>query len=237
MDRRQGPRAGGARRDRRAPRNTSATARVAPALRLGQMVNMHNDGSATSASSSSPHPRPDRLPHRVPHRHARQRHPPPRLRGLRALAGRDPGRGRTAAWWPTASARRPASRSSTCRSAFFVGPGLRYVYEGMIVGVNSRIDDIYVNICKEKKLTNMRASSSDDTVRLTPPRIMSLEQALEFIRQGRVRGDHAGRRARPQGRALAAPAPEERAGPHGGRERGSGLGRRLYDAAGPIAQR
>ncbi len=68
------------------------------------------------------------------------------------------------------------------RGELFVGPGAD-VYEGMIVGVNSRIDDMDVNICKEKKLTNMRASSSDDTVRLTPPRIMSLEQALEFIRQ------------------------------------------------------
>ena len=61
-----------------------------------------------------------------------------------------------------------------------VGPGIE-VYEGMIVGENSRADEMDVNPTKEKKLTNMRASGSDDTVRLVPPRPMSLEQALEFI--------------------------------------------------------
>ncbi|MGZ4800196.1 MAG: translational GTPase TypA, partial [Acidimicrobiia bacterium] len=55
------------------------------------------------------------------------------------------------------------------------------VYEGMIVGENARSDEMDVNPTKEKKLTNQRTSSSDDTVRLTPPRPMSLEQALEFI--------------------------------------------------------
>ena len=61
-----------------------------------------------------------------------------------------------------------------------VGPGVE-VYEGMIVGENARSDEMDVNPTKEKKLTNMRASGSDDTVRLVPPRPMSLEQALEFI--------------------------------------------------------
>ena len=61
-----------------------------------------------------------------------------------------------------------------------VGPGVE-VYEGMIVGENARSEEMDVNPTKEKKLTNMRSSSSDDTVRLTPPRPMSLEQALEFI--------------------------------------------------------
>ena len=51
----------------------------------------------------------------------------------------------------------------------------------MIVGENSRGDDMDVNVCKEKKQTNMRASGSDDTVKLTPPQQLSLEQALEFI--------------------------------------------------------
>ena len=51
----------------------------------------------------------------------------------------------------------------------------------MIVGENSRAGDMDVNICREKKLTNMRASSSDETVKLTPPREFSLEHALEFI--------------------------------------------------------
>ena len=66
------------------------------------------------------------------------------------------------------------------RGQMLVGPGVE-VYEGMIVGENSRSDEMDVNPTREKKLTNMRTSSSDDTVRLTPPRILSLEQALEFI--------------------------------------------------------
>ncbi|MGZ6912658.1 MAG: translational GTPase TypA [Acidimicrobiia bacterium] len=61
-----------------------------------------------------------------------------------------------------------------------VGPGVE-VYEGMIVGESSRSEEMDVNPTREKKLTNMRASGSDDTVRLTPPRPMSLEQALEFV--------------------------------------------------------
>ena len=68
------------------------------------------------------------------------------------------------------------------RGSLFVAPGVE-VYEGMIVGENSRADDLDVNATKEKKLTNMRASSSDETVRLIPPRPLSLEQALELIRE------------------------------------------------------
>jgi GTP-binding protein len=56
-------------------------------------------------------------------------------------------------------------------------------YEGMIVGENARDNDLDVNITKEKKLTNMRASTSDDAVKLTPPRVMNLEQSLEWIRE------------------------------------------------------
>ena len=67
------------------------------------------------------------------------------------------------------------------RGTLFTGPGV-LVYEGMIVGENARAEDMDVNATKEKKLTNMRASSSDETVRLIPPRPLSLEQALEFIR-------------------------------------------------------
>ncbi len=66
------------------------------------------------------------------------------------------------------------------RSSLFVGPGTE-VYEGMVVGENPRPEDMDVNICREKKQTNIRAAASDDTVRLTPPRLLSLEQALEFI--------------------------------------------------------
>jgi GTP-binding protein len=66
------------------------------------------------------------------------------------------------------------------RGTLFVGPG-EPVYEGQIVGEHSRDNDLAVNITKEKKLTNVRSSTSDEAVRLTPPRIMSLEQAIEWI--------------------------------------------------------
>ncbi|MFN8224409.1 MAG: translational GTPase TypA [Gaiellales bacterium] len=67
------------------------------------------------------------------------------------------------------------------RGSLFVGPGVE-VYEGMIVGENARAEDLDVNATKEKKLTNMRSSTADELVRLIPPRPLSLEQALEFIR-------------------------------------------------------
>ncbi|WP_050060805.1 translational GTPase TypA [Silvibacterium bohemicum] len=66
------------------------------------------------------------------------------------------------------------------RGVLFVAPGVE-VYEGMVVGEHSRDNDLDVNVVREKKLTNMRASSSDEAVRLTPPRAMNLEQAIEFI--------------------------------------------------------
>ncbi|MFW5631443.1 MAG: translational GTPase TypA, partial [Acetivibrio ethanolgignens] len=66
------------------------------------------------------------------------------------------------------------------RGTLFVGPGEK-VYGGMIVGQNGKTDDIEVNVCKKKQLTNTRASGSDDALKLTPPRILSLEQALEYI--------------------------------------------------------
>ena len=66
------------------------------------------------------------------------------------------------------------------RATLFVSPNDQ-VYAGMIVGENPRAEDMDVNICKEKKQTNVRAAASDDTIRLTPPRKMSLEQALEYI--------------------------------------------------------
>ncbi len=66
------------------------------------------------------------------------------------------------------------------RATLLVGPG-DPVYEGMVVGINPRAEDMDVNICREKKLTNVRAAASDDTVRLTPPLRLSLEQALEMI--------------------------------------------------------
>jgi GTP-binding protein len=66
------------------------------------------------------------------------------------------------------------------RGEIFVSPG-QDVYEGMIVGENSRDSDLTVNIVREKKLTNMRSSSADDAIRLVPPKIMTLELAIEFI--------------------------------------------------------
>ncbi|MBU5676794.1 translational GTPase TypA [Alkaliphilus sp. MSJ-5] len=66
------------------------------------------------------------------------------------------------------------------RGKMFISPGTD-VYEGMIVGESSRLEDIAVNVCKKKQLTNMRASGSEDSLRLTPPIIFSLEQSLEFI--------------------------------------------------------
>jgi len=68
------------------------------------------------------------------------------------------------------------------RGEMFVSPGTE-VYEGMIVGENARDADLNVNIVKEKKLTNMRASTADEAIRLVPPRLLNLEQAIEFIRE------------------------------------------------------
>ena len=66
------------------------------------------------------------------------------------------------------------------RGEMFVGPGVQ-VYEGMILGENSREDDMNVNVTKEKKQTNMRSSSADEAIRLIPPRELTLEKAIEFI--------------------------------------------------------
>jgi GTP-binding protein len=68
------------------------------------------------------------------------------------------------------------------RGALFVGPGVE-VYEGMIIGENARSEDMDVNPTKERKVTNVRSSTSEELVRLIPPRLLSLEQALEFIRE------------------------------------------------------
>ena len=66
------------------------------------------------------------------------------------------------------------------RGEIFISPALA-VYEGMIIGENARMSDMDVNVCREKKQTNMRASSADEAIRLIPPRILGLEQAIEFI--------------------------------------------------------
>ncbi len=66
------------------------------------------------------------------------------------------------------------------RGTLFIGPGEK-VYSGMVVGQNGRGEDIELNVCKKKQLTNTRSSSADEALRLTPPKVLSLEQALEFI--------------------------------------------------------
>ena len=66
------------------------------------------------------------------------------------------------------------------RGTLFIGPGAK-VYSGMVVGQNGKGEDIELNVCKKKQLTNTRSSSADEALRLTPPRILSLEQALDFI--------------------------------------------------------
>ena len=66
------------------------------------------------------------------------------------------------------------------RGQLFIEPGTK-VYEGMIVGMNPKNEDISVNVCKKKQVSNMRASGSDEALRLSPPRRLSLEQCLEFL--------------------------------------------------------
>ena len=96
------------------------------------------------------------------------------------------------------------------RGTLFVEPTTE-VYEGMIVGENSRADDMDVNITKEKKLTNVRASSSDNFEKIVPPRKLSLEQSPGVLPRGRVRRGDARGRPHPQGRARP-----DRASPDGG---------------------
>ena len=71
------------------------------------------------------------------------------------------------------------------RGLTFIEPGVP-VYEGMVVGLHARDDDLVVNVCKEKKMTNVRSSTSDIAVKLTPPMLMSLEEALDFIAEDEV---------------------------------------------------
>jgi len=66
------------------------------------------------------------------------------------------------------------------RGVLFIGPGVK-VYSGMVIGQSPKVEDVEINVCKKKQLTNIRAAGSDDALRLSPPRTLSLEQALEFI--------------------------------------------------------
>jgi GTP-binding protein len=100
------------------------------------------------------------------------------------------------------------------RGSLFVTPGTE-VYEGMIVGENSRSDDMDVNICRERKVTNVRQSTAEELERLVPPRLLSLEQALEFCADDECVEVTAGRR----------PAAQDRPRRQGARRRPLGIGR------------
>ena len=151
------------------------------AVRKGRMENMINHGTGwVRLEYTVPGPRADRVPDPVPHRHPGDRHRAPRVRGLRAVGRADAGAPHRVA------GRRPVRHGHHLRmfwlqerGSLFVTPGTE-VYEGMIVGENSRSDDMDVNITRERKLTNVRQSTGEELERLVPPRVLSLEQALEF---------------------------------------------------------
>ena len=82
--------------------------------------------------------------------------------------------------WEAGSTTAYALKSAEERGQLFVGPGVS-VYEGMVIGENARGSDLPVNVCKKKHLTNMRASGGDMEIRLTPPRSMSLDEAIEYL--------------------------------------------------------
>jgi GTP-binding protein len=82
--------------------------------------------------------------------------------------------------WEAGTTTAYALKSAEERGALFYGPGVD-VYEGMVVGENARSGDIVVNVCKKKHLTNVRAARGDMEIRLTPPRQMSLDEAIEYL--------------------------------------------------------
>jgi GTP-binding protein len=82
--------------------------------------------------------------------------------------------------WETGTTMAYSLETAETRGTIFVGPGQK-VYAGQIIGLNRRNEDMEINVCKAKHLTNMRSSSSDGTVQLTPPKIMSLEECLDFL--------------------------------------------------------
>jgi GTP-binding protein len=82
--------------------------------------------------------------------------------------------------WEAGETTAYALKSAEERGTLFYGPGVS-VYEGMVVGENARAGDIVVNVCKKKHLTNVRASRGDMEIRLTPPRQMSLDEAIEYL--------------------------------------------------------
>ena len=82
--------------------------------------------------------------------------------------------------WEMGTSTTYALKSVEERGVLFIGPGVE-VYEGMVVGENARSIDIAVNVCKKKHLTNVRAARGDMEIRLTPPRQMSLDEAIEYL--------------------------------------------------------
>lgn len=73
-----------------------------------------------------------------------------------------------------------ALENAQLRGELFIGPGVE-VYRGMVVGEHSRAGDLQINVCKRKHLTNLRSSTADISAKLIPPKVMSLEQYLEFL--------------------------------------------------------
>ncbi len=103
------------------------------------------------------------------------------LKGYEPFTGEIKGRGRGALIaWEDGESITYGLFNAQERGTLFIGAGVK-VYEGMIVGENSRIEDIVVNVCKKKHATNTRASGSDDALKLVPPKNLSLEQCLDFI--------------------------------------------------------
>ena len=153
------------------------------AARKGRLEQMTTDADGRVADGvRHPRPRPRRLPRPAADRDARHGAAAPDRRGLRALGGRGhPPHDRRPGERPAGQLERlrplqPPGAGAHCSST----PACE-VYEGMIVGENSRPGDMDVNPTKEKKLTNIRTHSHDETLRLTPPPPMTLESAIEFI--------------------------------------------------------
>jgi len=82
--------------------------------------------------------------------------------------------------WEAGTSTSYALKNAEERGVLFIGPGTE-VYEGLVVGESARPDDLAVNVCKKKHLTNMRAARGDMEIRLTPPRQMSLDEAVEYL--------------------------------------------------------
>ncbi|MEI9968502.1 MAG: hypothetical protein WDM87_07745 [Terracidiphilus sp.] len=151
--------------------------------RKGEMTKMHNHGSGrVRLEFRVPQPRAHRLAQRNVDRDARNHRDETRSSMDTFLIRARFRSGPPARSLPIARDRRPRTLSMAfrIRGILFLGAGVE-VYEGMIVGEHSRDNDLDVNVVREKKLTNMRASSADDALRLVPYKTLNLEQAIEFI--------------------------------------------------------